>query len=67
MGMADPRNQTWEMTCCGAIVPWQPMKPGGRWSGNTSFEVEKCLNPRCHTNGGPEWRYAPRLVLPVTR
>ncbi len=47
------------MTCCGVSVPWQEAKPGGRTVGNAMFEVESCSNPQCHTNGGPQWRFAP--------
>lgn len=50
MGFADPRLGSYVMTCCGASVPWMPGKPGGRWRGNTSWEVEKCPNEYCLTN-----------------
>ena len=62
MGMADPRLWSYVMDCCGSRAAWQPAKPGGRWGGNTWNEVETCPNPRCHTNGGPEWRLSPRGV-----
>lgn len=49
MGMADPRDQLFQMTCCGTFVPWLPAKVGGRWGGNDWYEVEQCPNQYCPT------------------
>lgn len=53
MGMADPRDWTYQMMCCGHGTRWLPPSERQRGSSNDRHDVDKCPNRYCPTNTKP--------------